>query len=73
MGFTPDRMPLMGFLRPGVIVVGGFNGYGGSYTTAAGMAAAQMATTQTVPSWLDAGIFSPKRLLTQKPLFDTTP
>ena len=61
MGFTPDQLPALGTLRPGVVVAAGFNGYGGSYTTAAGDAAAALALTGESPSWLDAEIFSPTR------------
>ena len=38
MAFTPDGLPCIGILRPGLIVAAGYNGYGGSYTTAAGHA-----------------------------------
>src|SRR5262249_43307648 len=34
MAFTPDELPCVGFLRPGIVVAAAFNGYGGSYTTA---------------------------------------
>ena len=40
MGFTPDPFPALGVLHPGLVVAAAFNGYGGSYTTAAGEAAA---------------------------------
>jgi glycine/D-amino acid oxidase-like deaminating enzyme len=69
MGFTADQLPAIGFLRPGVIVAAGFNGYGGSYTTAAGNAAAQMALTRQVPEWVPDDTFSPRRLTTREPLF----
>lgn len=69
MGFTPDQLPAIGFLRPGVIVAAGYNGYGGSWTTAAGMAAAQMALTGEVPAWTPADVFSPRRLLSAEPVF----
>jgi glycine/D-amino acid oxidase-like deaminating enzyme len=62
MGFTPDQLPAIGILRPGVVVAAGFNGYGGSYTTAAGEAAAELALTGESPSWLEADVFSPTRL-----------
>jgi glycine/D-amino acid oxidase-like deaminating enzyme len=62
MGFTPDQLPAIGVLRPGVVVAAGFNGYGGSYTTAAGEAAAVLALTGQVPPWLDAEVFTPTRL-----------
>ena len=69
MGFTADQLPAIGFLRPGVIVAAGFNGYGGSYTTAAGCAAAEMALTGRAPEWVPDDTFSPRRLLTREPLF----
>jgi glycine/D-amino acid oxidase-like deaminating enzyme len=71
MAFTPDQLPAIGFLRPGVIVAAGFNGYGGSFTTAAGLAAARMAVTSSVPDWVPEDVFSPRRLLTSEPLFMT--
>lgn len=61
MGFTPDQLPMIGVLRENLVVAAGFNGYGGSYTTAAGEAAAAFALTGETPSWLDAGVFSPTR------------
>jgi glycine/D-amino acid oxidase-like deaminating enzyme len=61
MGFTPDQLPLIGILRPGVVVAAGFNGYGGSYTTAAGEAAAALAAGEAEPPWLDEEVFSPRR------------
>jgi glycine/D-amino acid oxidase-like deaminating enzyme/CRP-like cAMP-binding protein len=71
MGFTPDQLPAIGFLRPGVIVAAAFNGYGGSYTTAAGQAAASMALTNEVPDWVPEDVFSPRRFLHEEPLFLT--
>jgi len=69
MAFTPDQLPAIGFLRPGVVVAAGYNGYGGSYTTAAGMAAAQMAITGRTPEWVPEDVFSPRRLLSDQPIF----
>jgi glycine/D-amino acid oxidase-like deaminating enzyme/CRP-like cAMP-binding protein len=69
MGFTPDQLPAIGFLKPGVIVAAGFNGYGGSYTTAAGQAAARMALTGAAPDWVPEDVFSPLRLVDREPLF----
>ena len=71
MAFTPDQLPVIGFLRPGVIVAAGYNGYGGSFTTAAGHAAARMALTSSVPEWVPEDVFSPRRLLSPEPLFMT--
>jgi len=71
MALTPDGLPCIGFLRPGLIVAAGYNGYGGSYTTAAGHAAAEMALTDSVPDGLPEEIFSPRRLLSDEPLFLT--
>lgn len=71
MAFTPDGLPCIGFLRPGLIVAAGYNGYGGSYATAAGHAAAEMALSDVVPDWLPEEIFSPRRLLSSEPLFLT--
>ena len=62
MGFTPDQLPAIGMLRPGVVVAAGFSGYGGSYTTAAGEAAAALALTAEAPPWLDEDVFAPTRL-----------
>ncbi len=71
MAFTPDGLPCLGFLRPGLVIAAGYNGYGGSYTTAAGHAAAEMAITNVVPDSLPEEIFSPRRLLSDDPLFLT--
>ena len=71
LAFTPDQLPAIGFLRPGVIVAAGFNGYGGSYTTAAGLAAVEMALTTRVPDWVPEDVFSPRRLTTTEPIFMT--
>lgn len=69
IALTPDQLPAMGFLRPGIIVAAGFNGYGGSYCVAAGQAAADMAISGAVPDWLPVDVFSPQRLLDSTPLF----
>ncbi len=71
MAFTPDRAPAVGFLRPGLVVAAGYNGYGGSYTTAAGMAAAQMAIDGDAPAFVPEDVFSPKRFGDKAPLFPT--
>ena len=69
IALTPDQLPAMGFLKPGIIVAAGFNGYGGSYCVAAGQAAADMAISGAVPDWLPEDVFSPQRLLNDTPLF----
>jgi glycine/D-amino acid oxidase-like deaminating enzyme/CRP-like cAMP-binding protein len=69
IALTPDQLPAIGFLKPGVIVAAGFNGYGGSYCVAAGQAAADMAISGTVPDWMPDDVFSPQRLLNDTPLF----
>jgi glycine/D-amino acid oxidase-like deaminating enzyme len=69
MGFTPDQLPAIGFLGPGVVTAAGFNGYGGSYTTAAGQAAAIMALTGKTPDWVPDDVFSPRRLMEVEPPF----
>ena len=69
IALTPDQIPVMGFLKPGIIIAAGFNGYGGSYCVAAGQAAADMALSGAVPDWLPEDVFSPQRLLDEKPLF----
>jgi glycine/D-amino acid oxidase-like deaminating enzyme len=69
MAFTPDELPAIGFLRPGVVIAMGCNGYGGSYTTAVGQAAAEMAVTSQTPSWVPEDVFSPRRLLNDRPIF----
>ena len=63
MAFTPDQLPAIGLLRPGLVVAAGFNGYGGSYTTAAGEAAAELAVGGEPPPWLAADVFTPRRLV----------
>ena len=69
IALTPDQLPAMGVLKPGIIVAAGFNGYGGSYCVAAGQAAADMAMSGAVPDWLPEDVFSPQRLLNDRPLF----
>jgi hypothetical protein len=69
MAFTPDGLPAVGFVRPGVILAAGFNGYGGTYTTAAGQASAEMALTDEPPDWTPPDVFSPRRFLSKRPLF----
>lgn len=71
MAFTPDQLPAIGFLRAGVVVAAGYNGYGGTYTTAAGNAAALMALSGVTPDWVPEDVFSPRRLMTSAPLFMT--
>jgi hypothetical protein len=71
MAFTPDQLPAIGFLRPGVVVAAGYNGYGGSYTTAAGLAAAEMALERRAPDWVPEDVFSPRRLTSREPIFMT--
>ena len=71
MAFTPDGLPCIGFLRAGLIVAAGYNGYGGSYATVAGHLAAQMTLTDAVPEAVPEEIFSPRRLLKKDPLFLT--
>ena len=71
MAFTPDQLPALGPLRPGVIIAMACNGYGGSYTTAAGLAAAEMALTGSVPDWIPQDVFSPRRLVMDEPIFMT--
>lgn len=71
MAFTPDRAPAIGELRKGLVVAAGFNGYGGSYTTAAGMAAARMAIDGEAPDFAPQDVFSPVRFTQKQPLFAT--
>jgi CRP-like cAMP-binding protein len=70
-GFTPDQLPAVGFLRPGIVIAAGFNGYGGSYCCISGQASATMALSGKGPDWLPEDILSPKRLLSETPLFLT--
>jgi hypothetical protein len=69
MAFTPDGLPCIGFLRPGVVIAAGYNGYGGSYATEGGCVAAEMILTDSVPDWVPEAIFSPRRLMGDKPYF----
>jgi glycine/D-amino acid oxidase-like deaminating enzyme len=71
MAFTPDQLPAIGFLRPGVVIAAAYNGYGGSFTTAAGHAAALMALSSSTPDWAPEDVFSPRRLMNREPLFMT--
>jgi glycine/D-amino acid oxidase-like deaminating enzyme/CRP-like cAMP-binding protein len=69
MAFTPDQLPAIGMLRAGIIIAAGYNGYGGTYTTAAGLAAAHIARTGCSPDWLPEDVFSPRRLTSANPAF----
>lgn len=69
LAITPDQLPAIGFLRPGVVIAAGYNGYGGSYTTASGLAAMEMALTSHVPDWVPEDVFSPRRLTMPEPIF----
>jgi glycine/D-amino acid oxidase-like deaminating enzyme/CRP-like cAMP-binding protein len=71
MAFTPDQLPAIGPLRPGVIIAMGCNGYGGSYTTAVGLAAAAIALTGNLPAWVPEDVFAPRRLTVSEPIFMT--
>ena len=63
LDYAPDQLPGIGPLRPGLIIAAGFSGYGGTYTQAAGEAAAIIALTGKAPEWLPQDIFSPKRFM----------
>jgi glycine/D-amino acid oxidase-like deaminating enzyme len=75
MAFTPDRVPVIGFLRragyapDALIVAAGFNGYGGTYCVEAGRLASLMATTGKTPLEIPEDMFSPHRFLTRRPLW----
>jgi glycine/D-amino acid oxidase-like deaminating enzyme len=69
MAFTRDRLPVVGELEPGLFVAAGFNGYGGSYTTAAGEAGSAWAIDGGIPAWIPREVFSPHRLIGDAPLF----
>ena len=75
MAFTPDRLPVIGFLRrknfpsTALIIAAGFNGYGGTYCVEAGRLSAVMATTGQTPSEIPVDMFSPHRFLTRRPLW----
>ena len=69
MAFTPDQLPVIGVARPGIMVAMACNGYGGSYTTAAGEAAAHLALTDEALEWVPGDVFSPRRLLDGEPPF----
>lgn len=70
MAFTPDRLPVIGFLHcPGwpqdaIIVAAGFNGYGGTYCVETGALAAHLARTGQTPEAIPPDTFSPQRFLT---------
>jgi glycine/D-amino acid oxidase-like deaminating enzyme len=68
MGFTRDRLPVIGPLYhqrnvcPEIVVAAGFNGYGGSYCVEAGYTAAYMASRGEAPQDFEADIFAPSRV-----------
>ncbi len=61
MGFTRDRLPVVGALRENIYMCAGFNGYGGSFTVAAGDVAAQEILTGSTPAWFQGDVFTPNR------------
>lgn len=63
MGFTDDRLPLIGWLKAGLFVAAAYNGYGGAYTQAAALAAAEAVLSGRIPDWIPLDIFSPRRFL----------
>jgi glycine/D-amino acid oxidase-like deaminating enzyme len=63
LGYTLDQLPAIGELRKGLIIIAGFCGYGGTYTQAAGLAAAIIARTGRAPDWAPQDIFSPQRFV----------
>ena len=63
LDYAPDQLPGIGLLRPGLIIAAGFSGYGGTYTQAAGEAAAIIALTGKTPDWAPQDIFSPRRFM----------
>jgi glycine/D-amino acid oxidase-like deaminating enzyme len=74
MAFTPDRLPVIGFLRRGgdphgVLIAAGFNGYGGSYCVEAGYTAVEMIRRGTALPGVPEDVFSPDRFLVEGPLF----
>jgi glycine/D-amino acid oxidase-like deaminating enzyme len=74
MAFTPDRLPVIGFLRrggdpQGVLIAAGFNGYGGSYCVEAGYTAVEMIRRGAALPEVPEDVFSPDRFLVEGPLF----
>lgn len=61
MAFTPDRLPMVGAWRRGLILAVGFNGYGGTFTQAAAHAAVEVALTGSHPDWMPREMFCPRR------------
>ena len=61
MGFTPDRLPVVGAMRAGLLVAAGFNGYGGTYTQAAAHAVVELLLSGRHPDWMPEETFSPRR------------
>ncbi len=69
MDFTRDRKPVIGEVRPGVIVGAGLNGYGGCYCVALGQVLSEHAVTGKAPALAPQDVFAPQRLLTSEPYF----
>ena len=61
MGFTRDRLPVVGAVRAGLLVAAGFNGYGGTYTQAAAHAVVELLLSGRHPDWMPEETFSPRR------------
>jgi gamma-glutamylputrescine oxidase len=56
MGFSPDMLPSVGEVRPGVVVVGGFSGHGVALAPRLGRMAAELALgLGGAPAFLDPG------------------
>lgn len=61
LGMTSDRTPVIGFLKPHVIVGAAFNGFGGSWCVQTGYVTAEMARTGHEHPQAPRTIFSPRR------------
>lgn len=68
MGFTADRVPMIGFYHPkgaktqnNIVVAAAFQGYGGSFCMQAGYVAAEMAQSGTTHPDTPEHMFSPHR------------
>ena len=66
MAVTPDRVPVIGFMNPHVVVAAAFQGYGGSFCIKAGSVAAKMALTGETDPVTPASLFGPERFLEEK-------
>ncbi|MDZ4661542.1 MAG: FAD-binding oxidoreductase [Pseudomonadota bacterium] len=75
LDFTPDRLPIIGFLWRNnsyikdIVVAAGFVGFGGTFCVEAGYSAVEMLLEEKFLPGVPEDMFSPKRFKVASPLF----